>query len=86
MCKYDEALAKYRAKQNKQRRIEKEKAESMAYYEAHQEEIEIGREAALLISALSRCSRCDLTIEDILGNVESFAELHFYYTKICGRG
>lgn len=83
MCKYDEALAKYRAKQNKQRRIEKEKAESMAYYEAHKEEIEIGREAAILISKLSQMCRVELTIDDILGNITSPEELHFYFSKIC---
>lgn len=91
MCKYDKALYEmskdFRAKQNRQRRIDKEKSESMAYYEEHKEEIRIGREAALLISALSRMSRYaeDLTVEDILCKVESFAELHFYYSKICER-
>lgn len=91
MCEYDKALyelsKEYRSKRNKALRIEKEKAESMAYYNEHKEEITIGREAALLISSLARMSRYaeELTVEDILGKVDSFAELHFYYSKICER-
>lgn len=73
----------WRSKQKRVRKAEQERAESIAYYNEHKEEIEIGRKAALIIAYISSVSPIQLDIEDILCKVASFEELDFYYKWCC---
>ena len=66
------------SKQRKLRRIAQEQSESMAYYEEHKEEIELGRKAALLLAAIARMAYVSLTVEDIVAKVSGLDELNFY--------
>ena len=71
-------MSDFRAKQRKFRREERERAESMRYYEEHKEEINVFKEASAVAARLQRIG-VRLGVDDVLTRVSSRAELHFWY-------
>ena len=71
-------MSDFRAKQRKFRKEERERAESMRYYEEHKEEINVFKEASTVAARL-QCIGIRLGVDDVLARVNSRAELHFWY-------
>lgn len=79
------AVTEWEKRQQKVRRIEREKAESMRYYEEHREEIETRRKATLILLVLIRwsCEAAGLDVDTIIGKCKGIEELNFYYAWCC---
>lgn len=74
-------MSVYAAKKKRLQRIEREKAESIKYYNEHKEEIELKRKAALISWKISRLTPIKLKTEDIF-NKATPAEIK-YYARWC---
>ena len=73
----------YRSKQKRARRIEAEKAESMAQYKEQQTASECSMKASVIVKSLLRVAIADITTADIVSRVSSERELDFYYRWCC---
>ncbi len=73
----------YRSKQKRARRIEAEKAESMAQYKEQQTASECSMKASIIVKSLLRVAVADITTADIVSRVKSERELDFYYRGCC---
>ena len=71
----------YRIKQRRARRIEREKRKSMQYYNEHKEEIELCRQAELIVWTLSRIIPVKLEKKDIL--LKATPNEIKYYARWC---
>lgn len=88
---YDKALYEAKKhwliKQKRERRIALEKAESLKRYEEHKDELSIVKKASFIAYYISKVDYNArwISVEDVLQNVTTAAELDFYYDWCCGR-
>lgn len=73
----------YKSKKKRARRIEAEKAESMAQYKEQQTASECSMKASIIVKSLLRMVSADITTADIVSRVSSERELDFYYRWCC---
>jgi hypothetical protein len=73
----------YKSKKQRARRIEAEKAESIARYKEQQTASECSMKASIIVKALSRMTATKLTTADIVAKVQSEKELDYYYKGCC---
>lgn len=81
----EDIVRAYRARRKRNRRIEREKAESLLRYKEQQTASEYSHMADLIVRALSKLSynANSLNSGDIVQKVSSGAELEYYYRWCC---